>query len=802
MLKGVLQRLTLAVVFLAALVSSVQANEKVTLRMVCWDGPEAMVALRKAVAQFEKKYPHIDVDLQSVAYGTYFSKLLAQYAAKVSPDVVMMGPDQFQRFSRRGALLPLNQFFDDIEGFDIRRYYKEIVDAHSTDGLLYVLPRDIAPISLIYVNKQHLAELGLHPDDLRGWTWDFEPRPELRHKDFFWVIEQLRKKDPQTGRTTRWGYAPGWQHLWTETMYLSLGKKLYDNYKEPTKVLLDDPEMMRIFQFSADLALKKNLMPSGLEMSSVLQLSSRQMFSQGKVSMFHSGIWETPELRKQLIPGTPGFFDWDIVLAPAYKNGTLRTPTGGSGYGVMSQTKHPKESWLLTAWMAGEPGMLAMAEAGLAQPAIADMAKKAPWVPDRTTPKDQQYPRNRIITHLAVPNVVFNPSAPYVDEVSQIMQQPYSLVYDGTSTAQEQFPKFAKLAQDRMDFLRQQQNLPRYNWAIGTLVGLALLGSLVAWIYTPELKIRRTHRAKLESRTAYLFIAPFIIGMLVFTVGPMILSLLMSFADWDIITPARWRGFGNFQEAFFVDPTFWPSVRVTFVYTFVSVPLGLITALLLAMLLNTKVKGMPLWRTCYYIPSIASGVAAALIWRRVFGAEEGLLNSIIYGPDGQLAGWPLARLLDPLATTSNDQVNWLGNERTALAALILMSLWGAGGGMVIILAGLQGVPEHYYEAATLDGASPWKKLLNVTLPLISPTLFFSLITGFIGSFQAFTSAFLMTSGGPNNSTMFFMLHLWNSAFTGLRMGYASMLAWVLFFIILVFTVIQLRASKWVYYEGK
>jgi multiple sugar transport system permease protein len=209
---------------------------------------------------------------------------------------------------------------------------------------------------------------------------------------------------------------------------------------------------------------------------------------------------------------------------------------------------------------------------------------------------------------------------------------------------------------------------------------------------------------------------------------------------------------------------------------------------------------MPLWRTCYYIPSLASAVASALIWKKVFQVDGGILNGLIYGADGKHNFLGLASALAPLADSSG-RVNWLGNEKTALASLILMSLWGIGGGMVILLAGLQNVPQYLYEAATLDGAGPLKRFRNVTLPMVSPTLFFALITGFIGSFQVFTPALLMTDGGPNMSTSFFMLHLYKQAFLSLRMGYASALAWVLFFLILIFTVLQLRMSRWVYYEG-
>lgn len=799
-LAGALLLGSLAALGIAQGISSKAPQKQVTLRMTCWDGEEALAALKRAVTSFMDAHPHIKVDLQSVAYDSYFNKLLAQYAAKIAPDVAMMGPEQFQRFSSKGVFLPLNDFYDDIPGFNINDYYKEIVDAHSLDGKLYVLPRDIAPITVIYYNKEHFREAGI-PEPDGSWTWDFQIRPELKEKDFFWVLEKLRKKN-EKGRTVRWGYAPGWQGLWTDTMLFSQGLRVVDNHKHPTKVLIAQPEVMKIFQFSADLSLKQDLMPSGVAVAASLETNARAMFTKQKVSMFHSGIWEVPNMRKDLVPGTPGFFEWDIAMAPAYADGRRGFPTGGSGYGVISQTKHPKEAWMLTQWMAGEPGMMEMAKVGLAQPAISSLAQKEPWIPGPNTPIDQQYPKNRIITHTSVPHVVFGVSAPYMADVTSIMNQPHSLVYDGISTAEKEFPRFAAIAQDRLDYLLRQESLPDFNWTIGTIVGVLLFAILVGWIYWPEFKRtrRRTERERKEHWAGYAFVMPWIIGMVVFTVGPMILSLLMSFADWDIVVPAKWRGLGNFQEAFWMDPTFWPSIKVTVIYTFVSVPLGLIASLALALLLNTKVWGMPLWRTCYYIPSISSAVAGAMIWRQVFRPEDGLLDAIIFGPERRWENSPLAMLFSPLA---NDQgiVNWLTNERTALASLIVMSLWGVGGGMVIMLAGLQGVPGHYYEAATLDGAGPWRKLLNVTLPLISPTLFFSLITGFIGSFQAFTGALLLTGGGPNNATMFNMLHVYNNAFVGLRMGYASGLAWVLFFIILIFTLIQLYMSRWVYYEG-
>jgi multiple sugar transport system permease protein len=400
----------------------------------------------------------------------------------------------------------------------------------------------------------------------------------------------------------------------------------------------------------------------------------------------------------------------------------------------------------------------------------------------------------------SAPLVVFGPYGAEWSEASDYATRVLGKVWDGTAKAADILPEANKAAQERLSYLRQESNLPDYDWRVGGIIALGLFLALVAWVYVPELKVKRTQRQKQENRVAYLFVMPWILGLIFFTAGPMLLSLLMSFAHWDIVQTAQFRGLENFREAFVVDPRFWPSLRVTLLYTIAAVPLGLVTSLALALLLNVKVRGIPFWRTCYYLPSVASGVAASMIWKRLFMTDGGLLNELIYGASGHGNLLGLGTVLKPFAT-AHGQANWLGDDHLALPSLTIMSLWGAGGAMIILLAGLQGVPQHFYEAATLDGANPWVRFRKITVPMISPTLFFCLLTGFIGTFQSFTQALLMTDGGPNDATMFYALHMWKSGMLELRMGYASALAWILFFVVLAFTVLQLKMSKWVYYEG-
>jgi multiple sugar transport system permease protein len=298
--------------------------------------------------------------------------------------------------------------------------------------------------------------------------------------------------------------------------------------------------------------------------------------------------------------------------------------------------------------------------------------------------------------------------------------------------------------------------------------------------------ISRWNRLNLYRKEAifgYLFISPWLFGFLVLRFGPMIASLILSFTEYDIITSPVFIGVENYVKMFGGDPSFWDALRVTLTYALFAVPVGLALSLMIAILLNQKVSGVAIWRTIYYLPSVVSGVAVAMLWVWLFHSDFGLINLALgyIGIQGPA---------------------WLRDPQWALPALIIMSFWTIGGSMIINLAGLQGIPTELYEAASLDGANAWHRFWSVTLPMLSPVLFFNLVIGVIETFQYFTNAFVMTSGGPGRSTLFYNLYLYNNAFRFYKMGYASALAWVMFLIILVLTLVIFKSSPyWVYYEG-
>ncbi|MBS4219262.1 sugar ABC transporter permease [Bacillus sp. FJAT-49711] len=292
-------------------------------------------------------------------------------------------------------------------------------------------------------------------------------------------------------------------------------------------------------------------------------------------------------------------------------------------------------------------------------------------------------------------------------------------------------------------------------------------------------------RKSSSERAGYLFILPWLLGLILFTIGPMIFSLILSFSSWDIISgidSIKFVGLENFKEIF-QDKLFYQSLKVTFIFALISVPLYQVISLLIAMLLSVRSKAMKFYRLIYFMPSVIPVVAVSMMWIIILNPEYGILNQA-------------------LAIVGIQGPAWLQDPSYALGALIVMGIWGIGNTIIIYLSGLQGVPEELYEAAEIDGAGIIRRFFHITIPMISPTIFFNLVMGIIGGFQYFTQAFVMTNGGPMNSTLFYNLYLYNKAFVSFEMGYASALSWILFVIILLFTLLVIRSSSmWVYYQG-
>jgi multiple sugar transport system permease protein len=295
-------------------------------------------------------------------------------------------------------------------------------------------------------------------------------------------------------------------------------------------------------------------------------------------------------------------------------------------------------------------------------------------------------------------------------------------------------------------------------------------------------RVKLGKQARREELAFYLFISPWIIGFLLFDAGPIVASLGVSLTDWKILGDPHWIGLDNYQRMM-DDRVFFKAIRNSIYYGVGSVTLGIATAFLLALLLNQPVRGVTLFRTIFYLPALVSGIAIAILWTNILHPDYGLINA-------------------SLAKIGIDGPGWLKSPEWAMPGLILVAVWSVGGSVVIFLAGLQGVPTHLYEAAALDGAGPLRKFWNVTVPMMSPVIFYNIIVGFIVSLQSFVLILIMTDGRPANATLVMGLYIYRTAFKFLDLGYASAMAWVLLVVIMLITLVQFVAARfWVYYEG-
>lgn len=289
---------------------------------------------------------------------------------------------------------------------------------------------------------------------------------------------------------------------------------------------------------------------------------------------------------------------------------------------------------------------------------------------------------------------------------------------------------------------------------------------------------------KRENISGYLFVMPWILGLFLFTLIPMIFSAILSLCKWDIVTglsTIEFVGLENYQNLF-EDAKFWQSLKVTFKFCLITIPCYQIISLLIAFLLTLDIKGMKIFRLVYFLPSVIPTIAATMIWTRIF-AQDGILNK----------GLQVFGIKGP---------SWLTDKNTALYALMIMGIWGIGNTMIIYLSGLQGVSEELKEAAKIDGAKGHQIFAKITVPMISPTIFFNVVMAVIGSFQYFTQAYVMTEGGPLNSTLFYNLYLYQKAYKEYQMGYASAMAWIMFIVIMILTMLVIKSSSfWVYYQN-
>lgn len=734
------------------------------------------------------------------------TRFLVSVAGGVPPDVIRFDRYAVAEWASRRAFLDLSPFLardaaeNRPDAMRAEEFYpscwKEVVftDPATGRGGVYGIPSDVDTRALFY-NADLLKRAGFV--DERG-----EARPPRTWEELADMAVALTERDAN-GRITRLGFAPNYGDAWLTMYGYSNGGEFVS--ADGRRCTLDNPRVVQALEWVVSVYDRLG----GATAVQAFEAGSKRRdaldpFVAGQVAMKIDGSWQVPEvlalhgadLSYAMVPPP-------LPAARAAEGRPALSWTSGWCYAVPSTARHPDAAWELIRFLSSRRAAELIAESSR----LTEESQGRLYVP-------LQHSRASINEALFKTYVYDNPAAtPKLKAAARVFQdligaspfRPVSpvgqLIFNEQGVAMEKAMRHqaspaeslavaTRNCQRQLDRVLQPARGPVLPLGAVVVGYLVLLTAGAFAIYRWD-----TGRGGLEGASgaggAYfrsqwaggiVCALPWIVGFVVFTGGPIVFSVVLSFCDYDILNPARLIGTGNYEWMVTKDPLFWKALGNT-LYMVAGIPLGMAISLGIALLLNLEIRGIAVWRTFFYLPSIVPAVASSILWIWIFNPNAGLLNGL-------------------LASFGIHGPNWLLDERTAKPALILMGLWGAGGGMVIWLAGLKSISTSYYEAAAIDGASTLRRFWNITLPLLSPYIFFNLIMGLIGTFQIFTQAFIMTQGGPVNSTLFFAYHLFNQAFRYLEMGYAAALGWVLFLIVFALTMLQMKMSdRWVHYEA-
>lgn len=733
-----------------------------TVTVLHWGDPDEERIMVDLVAAFTRDHPRVRVNRIHVSSGEYDSKLKTMFASGDPPDVFYLKPESTPDMSTMGLLTPLDDAFTRPE---LDQYFPKLLDVFRYDGRrsgagpLYGIPKDFTTV-LMYVNVDLFKRAGVAvPYD--GWTWaDYDAAVKK--------ITALSSAD----RKIYGGMLGLWDATLLNIVWTYGGDFIGQDFRD---LKFDDPNTIAALEMVRRLRMvdKTVYNPTGIAKD------GGQEFLLGNIGVIGPlGRWKTPEYR------AIKNFEFDCVPFPYQSERASNLLT--NAWAINSRTKAPKESLDLLKYLVGAEGQAEMARLGLAIPSMKSVAYSDAFHKPGLKPANSKAFLNAI-EFGRVQQFARDPQ--FRDIVNQTTEQ---AIQQGSITVPQAAKEIERRWFAELDSPLKTQQFANMNWRAILSVAVAVLATLITLFWWKARREKLGALDRSQQRSGFAFISPWVIGFALLTVGPMALSLILAFARWTAMTPlseAEFVGVANFSHLFRYDETFGKSLWVTFYYVLLAVPLTQVAALAVALLMNAKVCGITMFRTIYFVPSVVSGVALATLWLKLFNNDFGLINNVF---------------LKPLTWFGLNPPDWFGRDAAwaAVPAFVIMGVWGVGSGMVIYLAGLKGVPESLYEAATIDGAGPVRRLVNITLPMLSPLIFFNVVMGLIGSFQIFTQAKVMTNGGPGTDTLFYVLNLYRQAFEFHSMGYASAMAWVLFVIVLAFTAIVFRGSrKMVHYEG-
>lgn len=755
--------------------SPVQDGGGVVLRWVVNSQERDQVFARALKQAFEARHPGIRIQFIKQNEGRKVDTMIAGGDA---PDLIELHIDKLHYYVEAGILRDLTPMLSPAERADLKAYFPVAREPFQREGQVYGIPWGYVPFLLFY-NKNLFDKYGV-PYPGEGWTWD----------DYRRAAKAMTHDLDGDGVTDEFGAAfAQWQDGYYTWFFQNGARVLSPDGQRAT---FDDPRVVETLAFLQKLTREDRVMPTDVNRPKQAGMGP---FEAGRLGMHGpTGSFYIPTYR------TYERVDWDIASVPRGPGGrgTIVAPIA---FGVSRQSRHPEEALKLVRFLGSEEGQWILAESGLFVPcrrdvALSDRFLNAPGRPENKyalvsmlDDREGRQPWGR------VPPWAGNRWADVQDDA---LNSRLSSFLFGIPKAGETPASVAAAVDRHADQILDQERgayqgrpiawKPVVTWTVLALVAVGAVWVAVVWRAGRRSRLRASEQA-----WGYLAIGPWLLGFLLFSLGPILFSVFLSFTRWNSLAGpemARWVGVENYRVLLSgEDELFRKALWTTGYYTALHVPLTLVSSLLLALLMNSRLRGINGFRTLYYLPAVMPAVASAVLFRWLF-AQQGMLNYLL----GGFGRVPAQQMPD-----------WLGDPQWTLPAIVLMGLWGVGAGMMIYLAGLQNIPTQLYEAARIDGAGPVAQFRAVTFPMLSPVLFFNLVMGIIGSFQVFTSAFVLFGGGtgPDDSALFYGFYLYRKAFEQFQIGYGSALAWILFAIILVFTALVFRSSQfWVYYEGQ
>ena len=748
------------------------AGEPVTLRFSFWGSDREIQNFQEIAAAFTELHPGISVKLEGLPWGDYWTKLKTQAAGRRAPDVIRMFTGEAAGWYHRRVMLDLTQFVQ-RDRVPLHEHFEVGVQACTWEGKTFSLPTDIA--IRIYMYDKDLFDAANVPY--------LDPKQPLTWEELQTIAAKLtrRKRDAVEVYGLSLGYKP------IDAFVYQAGGQIVDRIVNPTQMLINRAEAKRGLDFYRGLIHDLRVsVPPNIQQDSGFGAPDFALLS-GKVAIAHNGPWalSTYKEKKGLRFG----------LAPIAMGKTRAQVCTVNSCGVYAYSSHKEEAWEFVKFIAGPKGQEMVARLGVGIPSLREVARSDHFLKGPFAVENMEVFLDEV--EHAVNNIM-TPTGEFGRERDRILGDRLGLNNLSADEAAAELEKVGTrllTPADRAISRFVRRKAPLLICAAGG--ALLLLVVLAAHRQAGRAKGMGKH----ENLAGYLFISPWIVGFILFMAFPIVAAAALSFTDWDTLSPLKWVGAQNYVDIFKVDiepsglwwsftvhdEPFWQSLKVTFIYVLCSLPIQLIGGLLVAALLNMDFRGSRLFRTVLYLPYLFSGVAISFVWLWLYSPDYGLINYFL-----TLFHEPVKGVWPP---------QWLSSEGWALPAIIIMNVMWIGGNMIIFQAGLRGIPRELYESAEVDGAGSVSKFLHITIPMLTPTILFNLIMGTIGSFQVFTQAYVMTKGGPNRATLFYVLYLYNRAFQDFQMGYACALAMILFLVIFAFTYLQLRSARhWVHYE--